>query len=130
MSKMSIIAVCGILIAGAFLYVGCETGSGTEQIQVSPSTATLHYGQSVQLTASGGYSYTWSLQSSTSGSTVLGTLSSSTGPSVVYTSAINPGSNGVTDVVTVTSVIPGDSSGTNSTSSLTETGQAVITLIE
>ena len=125
MSKMSVITVLGFLLAVMFITAGCEVDSLTETIVITPSSVRVRDGDTVQFTASGGYEYTWSLESDTT----YGTLSSRTGSSVIYTSRISPGSNMVTEILRVVSTIPGDASPTNSTSSVESSAEATITHI-
>lgn len=59
------IAACAVLFAAT----GCETESaGEATVSVTPSYATLDVGQSVTLTASGGWSYRWGLSDTAAGS--------------------------------------------------------------
>lgn len=105
-------AACLISLSGLMLGTGCDTDSATSAVSISPSSATMEVGQSREFVASGGYTYTWSLQDN-----AIGTLSSRTGDRVTYT-ALSAPSNG-TQVITVTSTIPGSSSGSTSTGSST-----------
>ena len=92
--------------------VGCETQPVTETISIDPQSATLHYGESVTFTASGGFDYTWSLSN-----TSLGTLSNTTGPTTTYTSLYNATTSGATAVQTITASagIEDTASSTNAT---------------
>ena len=126
MSKMSVITVLGLLAAVMFITAGCEVGSATERIIVSPSSVSVTKGQSVQFTASGGYDYTWTLESAT----VYGSLSSRTGNTVVYTSIYDSSSsNTVSETLKVVSTIPGDASPTNTSTSAESSAEATITHI-
>jgi hypothetical protein len=128
MSKLSIISVFGLLLSAILFVTGCEVDSATETIIINPSTVTVREGQSVAFTAEGGYEYTWSLSSSGSASTVMGTLSSTRGASITYTSLYNPTtSNAVTEILSVSSTIPGDATSTNSSSALQGSASAIIT---
>ena len=107
---------------------GCEVDSATETILITPSAVNVSKGQSVQFTASGGYEYTWSLGSSGTASTVMGTLSSTRGPTVTYTSLYTPTtSNAVTETLTVSSIISGDATSTNTSSAMQGSAAAIIT---
>jgi plastocyanin len=123
MSKLTVIGVCGFLLMVAFIMNGCEVDSATETVTISPSSVTVRKGQTVQFTASGGYEYQWAL------SDTYGTLSATRGQTVTYTCLYNAVETNKTveGTLTVTSVIPGDSAGTNSTSSTQASGEAIIT---
>lgn len=88
----------------SFGLAGCETQSVTTNVTVEPSAATLRAGESITFTASGGYSYTWSLETS-----FYGTLSTTSGDTTTYTSIYSPPSstdtNGVTTITPVTQVL-------------------------
>lgn len=128
MSKLSVISLLGLLIVVMIAATGCEVGSAIEPIKISPSTVMVKKGQSVAFTAEGGYEYTWSLSGSGTTANVMGFLSTTRGPSVVYTSLYDPGSNFVNETISVVSSIIGDAAGTNSDSSLSGgTGTATIT---
>jgi plastocyanin len=128
MSKISVISISALLLLAGLFVAGCEVGSATETILISPSAVEVKQGQTVQFTASGGYEYTWSLHGSGSSSSSLGMLSSTRGQTVTYTSLSNPGgSNVVVETLTVTSTIPGDASSTNSASATQASGTATIT---
>lgn len=78
--------------AAAVFITGCETESADElSISVNPSYANLRVGQSVTLTASGGWNYRWSCGDG-------GALSANAGEKVVYTAL----ESGKTVTVTVT----------------------------
>lgn len=106
-SLFFLIPLMGAVLA---VTVGCETESATKNsVSISPATTTMTYGESVEFTASGGYEYAWSLETSS-----YGTLSTRSGNTTVYTSLYNPGTNSsstsaVTQVLTVTSTISGHS---------------------
>lgn len=70
------------------------------RVKISPSTVSaIYYGQSIVLTALGGSSYTWSLQTP-----AWGRLSTTTGPTTTYTSWYTPATNETAvQVVTVRS---------------------------
>jgi len=128
MSKLTVTVVCGFLLVSFVLISGCEVDSATETITITPSSVTVWKGDTVQFTASGGYEYQWELTTSDGASSIYGTLSSTRGQSVTYTCLYSPGaSNVVNEVLTVTSVIPGGTSGTNATSSTQASAEAIIT---
>lgn len=82
-------------IAVLMLSFGCETeSSDSASVTVTPSFVKLTIGASVTLSVSGGWDYHWSLQD-----TSCGSLSSSSGSSVVYTAT----RGSVTQYVTLTS---------------------------
>jgi hypothetical protein len=95
---LAVAAVSGLLGAG------CEVDSAAARPKIDPSYAVVHEGESVALTASGGYEYEWSLSSPS-----WGILSSRTGNPIVYTSTFEPASNAteVIQTVRVRSWIPG-----------------------
>ncbi len=79
--KRSFLALSAVLSATALFVASCENEGGeVESIYISPSSASLREGQSVALTAGGGLTYTWALSNP-----AIGSLSSTKGPSVVYT---------------------------------------------
>lgn len=129
MSKLSVIALLSFLALAVVFMNGCEVDSASETIYITPDVVTVKKGQSVQFTASGGYEYTWKLEGSSSNSaTVLGILSSTRGSTVTYTSLYTPTSSNVTEkeTLTVSSMISGDSRGTNTTSSMQDSATATI----
>lgn len=114
---MSLLAV--VLSVGL---TGCETQSATTNVTVEPSAATIRAGESITFTASGGYSYMWSLETS-----VYGTLSTTSGDTTTYTSIYSPPSstdtNGVTTITPVTQVLTVRSFIENSSSSNSTPGE-------
>ncbi len=94
---LSSLALSAVL-SSLFLAASCETdsaGATGKGIKVSPSYTKVNSGESVALTASGGYSYSWKLSNPE-----IGSLSGTVGASVVYT-AQQPGE--ATQTITVTS---------------------------
>ncbi len=81
------------------LFSGCETVDEDDYagIRVSPTYASLRRGQSVTLTASGGWNYRWALDN-----TEHGTLNATYGESVTYTAHTMPSGTDVQVTVTVT----------------------------
>ena len=62
------------------LFIGCETDNNAEaDLSITPSKATVALGQTVALTAQGGWDYTWSIEQP-----AHGTLSSYSGKKVTY----------------------------------------------
>jgi len=112
MRHWKIVAGSALAAAGLLVVWGCETEPANTQVRVTPSSVVLREGESAEFVASGGFDYTWSLDSQ---NTHLGFLSTRTGDRTVYTSLASPGSN-ATDVVvrvlTVQSRVP-TSTGTN-----------------
>ena len=113
MKKRNLFFACRIsgLALGAVIVLlalsGCETDSaGKVDVRVTPATAELSRGQSIELTASGWEDYRWSL-----GTPAIGNLSATVGQSVVYTATRSGGSDDsvVEQVVTaraITSAAP------------------------
>ena len=97
--------------AVALFQSGCETSSAAQGPTIDPPSVTLSAGQSQTFTASGGYDYTWSLQ--TEG---VGTLTPRTGSIVVYTAPSTTTNSTASQTITVKSSIQGSSAGTGSTS--------------
>jgi hypothetical protein len=122
--------ICMLCVIGTIMWTGCDTASATEDLVVSPSTATLSSGQSQTFTVSGGYHYTWSISgaSSSSGTTssAQGSLSSLTGSQVLYTA---PSSASLSGSVTlsVTSTIEGSGAGISNSPAYSVTGSAIVT---
>jgi len=118
----ALLLVCGAWSL-AFL-TGCDTASPTDPITIDPSTATLAAGQQQTFTASGGYDYTWSVDTDNGGE-----LNTRTGNRVVFTCT---SSSGYPKTLTVTSTIKGESAGATSTNgtgaTYTETATAHIFL--
>lgn len=118
------------LMAGAVIFSGCETSPASQPVSISPDSATIHYQESIALTAVGGYDYQWTLSNP-----ALGILAPRTGMTVTYTSQNNPGvSNTAVQVVTLTSTISTFSGGSTVNSNgvqnvFTKTAQAFITHI-
>ena len=82
--------------------VGCETESASGRvITISPSYARLEKGNSLTLTASGGWDYRWLLETPTAGY-----LNKTTGSQVTYTAT----KDGVTQTVTVRGMFSSDNS--------------------
>lgn len=122
------IAALGTLLTGIALQTGCETQSAEgNSVHIEPQVASLYEGQYQDFTASGGFSYTWSLSDES-----LGYLSSKTGPTVRYYSRVDPAANsgGTVQRLTVTSEVGSytDSSGATNTTSdgFIDTAEAVI----
>jgi hypothetical protein len=96
-------------VSVALLFTACETESAATRVEITPASAAIRQGQSVEFTAHRGYEYTWDLAHEE-----WGLLSTRTGNRTVYTSYYTPASN-LTDVVqtlTVSSSVPGGT-GTN-----------------
>lgn len=89
-------------MAAAVGIVGCETESASGRvITISPSYARLEKGNSLTLTASGGWDYRWLLETPTAGY-----LNKTTGSQVTYTAT----KDGVTQTVTVRGMFSSDNS--------------------
>jgi len=105
MKKIVYIAVLAICVR---FICGCEVDSATEELKVTPESARVKRGQSVEFHVTGGYHYRWSLEQES-----WGMLSSRTGDTTVYTSLYSPDTNEVAvQVITVSSTIPGSAGGT------------------
>ncbi len=105
------LTVTGTLAAVALASVlaGCDTDPVASDIWITPPSATIKKGESIEFTAHGGYEYLWSISD-----TSMGILSTTRGASTVYTSIYETSaSNTAVQVLTVTSYIAGDSSSTN-----------------
>lgn len=107
---VSFISVCAAVLA--MFAAGCEVDSADSSIHIDPSAARVgHVGHSVELTASGGYYYRWSLEN-----TQLGDLDTLRGNRVVYTSLYQPADMAEMQVVYVQSYFSdSDSSYSNGT---------------
>ncbi len=112
------------LVPLTFLLIGCEVDSANRGIEISPSAATVKYGESVTLNALYGYVYTWSLSDST-----LGTLNTYKGQQVVYTSLTDPTATAVQTITVSSTFSDNDSSGTGSNAPVVHTAEAYITHI-
>lgn len=113
--KRTILTILGIaaITAGAIFSGGCdETNPASEQVTISPTSSTLLKGESVALTASGGYSYEWSLSDENKGS-----LSIRTGSQTTYTSRYEPEEVIYTQVITLNSQVAIDYDSDNSSTS-------------
>ena len=113
--KRTILTILGIaaITAGAIFSGGCdETNPASEQVTISPTSSTLLKGESVALTASGGYSYEWSLADENKGS-----LSIRTGNQTTYTSRYEPEEVIYTQIITLNSQVAIDYDSDNSSTS-------------
>jgi len=124
MRRTAFILVPLVLLSAVVLICGCETDPATEDVFITPPTSTIQFGQSIQLRASGGYDYTWSLSDN-----ALGTLTVDTGPSTVYTSIYQGTQTGAVQTVTVESTILGSQAGGTNAQSYIATDTATITHI-
>lgn len=104
------------------LFCGCETEPATAPVNISPSSGIIHFGESLQLTATGGYDYQWSVSSHN-----LGYLSVNTGPSTVYTSIYQGGGTNALQEITVNSTIVGTQTGGTNTTTYAASATAYIT---
>ena len=97
-----LLAAAAALVAAAALFSGCETESAaTQTATVTPNYARLTKGQSVALSAAGGWNYRWSLSDDS-----YGYLDRPTGAKVTYTAT----KDGVTQTVTLQAVFSSDGS--------------------
>jgi len=130
MKQFLTVSMIGLLIGALSLgFLGCEAQTANKQISIEPSSATMHKGESVTFTASGGFVYTWSLSNGS-----IGTLSNPTGASITYTATASPSdegtSNTLSQVLTCTSSIAGEGSSTTNASPGAWATEAYITQVE
>jgi hypothetical protein len=85
MKRIWILLIIAVCAAVAAFFCACEVDSASGEVVISPSSAVLKKGESIQFTASGGYEYRWSLKNEE-----WGMLSSRRGPLTVYTSLYDP----------------------------------------
>jgi hypothetical protein len=124
MKRLSVLvatAVLLIMISLAGLMTGCEADSATESLTIQPSSAVMDFGSSRTFTVSGGYDIRWSLSSEG-----VGSLSSRTGNSTVYTAPAAAFSN-ATQVIHVESTIQGTGGSTSNSTSYRVSGDAYVT---
>ena len=100
-------------VAACTIYSGCDSDSASSPVTITPASAIVSKGQSVQFTAAGGYEYTWSIEEDSAGSEPYGTLSTRHGSTTTYTSLRDADSAAVVRILTVTSTIE-DAGQTNS----------------
>ncbi len=117
---------CGLLLAGAAALLlaasGCEVDSADSSISINPSGAHVnHVGQTVTLTASGGYRYQWSLSNYQ-----IGRLNTYAGNQVNYTSLSQPTATPEVQVVTVASYFSDNDSEDTGNTSTNGTSTAVV----
>ena len=116
---LSTVSACLLILLN-----GCETTPASEKPVITPSTAVVKFGSSVEFNVSGGFEYTWSLEDET-----LGRLDNLHGSRVVYRSMYEPGStNSALQILKVTSTLSGVGRTTNSVS-IEKTAEAHITHI-
>lgn len=124
MKHISIALLIIVALATGICFVGCETESATENnVRITPAAAIILIGEAIELIASGGFEYDWTLENEE-----WGTLSARKGNRVIYTSNFDPGAETYTSgqVVTVTSTLATDRLGTN-TLDYAKTAAAVVT---
>jgi hypothetical protein len=80
-----LLLACALALLPSLVYVACEISSATQEVVVSPSSAALKKGESIQFTASGGFEYRWHLENEK-----WGMLSTRRGSTTVYTSLYDP----------------------------------------
>ena len=91
------------MVAACFALVGCESEPSNSNVTISPDSALISKGDSVEFTASGGYDYTWSMDTSAP----YGVLSTRTGNKTVYTAIDEPDSGSEVRTLKVRSTIEG-----------------------
>ena len=111
------------LVAGIFLYTACETSSTDDPrgISVSPSSASLAPGQSIVLTAEGGWNYNWGVDKES-----IGYLTTKSGPTVTYVAT----ATGTQTISVDTKPIAGSSSSTNKTASSSSPSSAIVRITQ
>ena len=102
---------CLFSVMVAALMIGCEVTSKSHRVEINPSAAALHKGESVTLVASGGNDYSWRLSNNN-----MGYLNAMRGDTVIYTSKFTParGEDSLQKVIVLADVGTDDSI-TNST---------------
>jgi len=124
MKHISIALLAIVVLATAICFVGCETESASDNnVRITPAAAIILIGEAIELIASGGFDYDWTLENEG-----WGALSARKGNRVIYTSNYDPGAETYTSgqVITVTSTLGTDTSGSN-TLGYTQSAEAVIT---
>jgi hypothetical protein len=100
-----------VFIGVLALFQGCEVESASDNsVEITPEYSAIDEGESVVLTASGGYSYEWSLED-----TDWGVFSEKTDTTVRYTSTYQGTSDNEVQTITLRSYIEGSSTSTNDT---------------
>jgi hypothetical protein len=125
MKRITISLLVVLALIGGLSFVGCETESASQNnVLISPRSAIILIDNTVELTASGGFDYEWSLEQEE-----WGTLSTTEGNRTVYTSAYDPAADTWQEhqVITVTSYINKNASKTNGLSGYAQTAEAIIT---
>jgi len=124
--KLFLAHLTGLLVVVVcVMLAGCEAEPADKaQITITPASATLAYGESVEFTATGWRDYTWSLQDAS-----LGTLSRTKGDSTVFTSRST--TNHISYIY-ATAQVAVSGGGTNATATTTTeaSGQAELVLGE
>ena len=116
--------VLDIAMLAAFAFLcGCEVDSAARRIEVRPDSATLRYGESVNLTAYNGYVYDWSLQNET-----YGKLNTRHGIMVTYTSISDPAAPQL-QIITVNSTFSDNTDSGSGSNPVSHTAEAYITHI-
>ncbi|MDP6810967.1 MAG: hypothetical protein QGH42_13465 [Kiritimatiellia bacterium] len=125
MKRIAIPLFVVLALIGGLCFVGCETESASQNnVLISPRSAIILIDNTVELTASGGFDYEWSLEQEE-----WGTLSTTKGSRTVYTSAHDPDPETWQEhqVITVKSYINRQAGGTNGFSDYAQTAEAIIT---
>ena len=103
MKNILLIFCCLVSVMFVWLFTGCEDGASDSPISISPSSASLQTGQSMDFTASGGTDYSWSLKFEDTG-----TLSSRSGPTVRFKSTYGGTVPAIEQVLTVLAIVSSD----------------------
>ncbi|MBL7077482.1 MAG: hypothetical protein ISS31_08415 [Kiritimatiellae bacterium] len=125
MKHIAISLLIVLVLVGGTCFVGCETESASQNnIRINPASAIILIDESLELTASGGFDYEWSLENE-----AWGTLSTTIGNRTVYTSAYDPAADTWQEhqVITVTSYINKQSTNATDFSDYAQTAEAIIT---
>jgi len=113
----TLLTILGIaaIVSGGIITSGCdEVKPASGEVTITPTSSELKKGNSVTLTATGGYTYDWSLSDENKG-----TLSYRRGSQSDYTSHFDPEEDIFTQVVTVKSTVDPDYDTSGSTNSVT-----------
>lgn len=117
---LAITAGTALMLIGLIpLQTGCETQSADDNsLRVEPHSIGLRINQSAEFTATGGFTYKWSLSDPS-----LGVLTRSEGQTTTYISRFNPeaGAAAVIQRLIVTSTVGGSGSVTDDTTGTTNT---------
>ena len=124
MKRIALSLLLVLSLASGLCFVGCETESGNENsVRITPAAAVILLNQTIELIATGGFEYDWTLAQED-----WGTLSTRQGNRVLYTSKHDPGADAFTaqQVITVTSTL-NSAGGESNAVAYVKTAEAIIT---